>query len=360
MQQGKAVTPKRILYYDALEVLAIYLVMSVHSVWLNGNVFSSISMSIPPLAVPLFFMVHGTLLLGKDFSPKKHFSRTLKVFLQLIAWSIIYLVVSILFGWIKEEISIGYLYRYFFQGGSINGTLGSHLWFIYALLSIYLFYPVLSALRSNRKALVYLTGILFLFTFVAKEIDVWGAFLSQILLGKEFSCKWWNNILSPFGKYANCLFFFLFGYLLANWLAEKKAKHTLKKRTVVSCALVLSGVLLMMLERKFEFGSFQYNWKPLSEQYVRLGTVLMATGVFALFSAIPFHEEKCKAIVEISKHTIDIYFIHVIVARLMYVYLFKQSMAGVISNYVRALFVLAISYAIGQIMRKIPVVNKLL
>lgn len=350
---------KRILYFDAIEVLAIYLVMSVHGVWLNGNVLSSISMSIPPLAVPVFFMVHGALLLRKDFSPKKHFSRTIKMFLQLIAWSMIYLLVSLLFGQITEEISAGYIYRYFFEGGSINATIGASLWFIYALLSIYIFFPVLPFLRSNRKVLIYLTGLLFLFTFAAKEVNVWGAFLGQALLGKDISFQWWNNMLSPFGKYANCLFFFLFGYLLAGWLEEKNAESN-KKQAVVSCALILSGILLMMLERKLEFGTFQYNWKPLPEQYMRLGTVFMATGVFALFSVIPFREENCRVIIEISKHTIDIYYIHVIIVRLMYVYLFKQSLAGVLPNYIRALFVLVISYIIGKTMRKIPVVKKLL
>ena len=75
---------KRVLYFDALETLSIFLVVSVHSVWLNGSVPASISMSLSPAAVPVFFMVHGALLLRKDFSWKNSAKRYEDVYNYLI------------------------------------------------------------------------------------------------------------------------------------------------------------------------------------------------------------------------------------------------------------------------------------
>lgn len=57
MQMQHVKANNRILYFDALECLAIFLVISVHSCWLNGNVLAGISMSLYPLAVPVFFQL---------------------------------------------------------------------------------------------------------------------------------------------------------------------------------------------------------------------------------------------------------------------------------------------------------------
>lgn len=121
----------RILYDDAIESFAIFLVVAVHSVWLNGNIPASISMSLSPAAVPLFFMVHGALLLGRPDSPRKHLRRSLRVVFQLLAWSVIYLMISLLFSWNKQPLTPRSLYKHYMHAGILNGTmgLGGSLWF---------------------------------------------------------------------------------------------------------------------------------------------------------------------------------------------------------------------------------------
>lgn len=350
---------KRVLYFDALETLSIFLVVSVHSVWLNGNVPASISMSLSPAAVPVFFMVHGALLLRKDFSWKKHCARMVKTIFQLLAWSTIYLLICLWEGLTDSPVSIGYLYEYYVEGAVLRAPMGGVLWFIFALLSVYLLFPVLSAIKPSRKVLIYVAGISFLFGFCVKELEVWGQAFGSIFTDREFTLSSLNNYLSPFGTYVNCIFFFVYGFLLAEKLREWNGSP-LRKQVRISCCLILFGIALMMLERRVEFGTFNYNWRPLSEQYMRVGTVLMATGLFSLFSRIPFREEKCGILVKISTHTIDIYYIHAIIVRLVYDHLFEQRYAGVLPNYLRALAVLVLSYWIGKIIRSIPLIRKLL
>lgn len=355
MQHVKA--NNRILYFDALECLAIFLVISVHSCWLNGNVLAGISMSLYPLAVPVFFMVHGASLLGKDFSAPKHLKRTGKVFFQLLVWGIIYLILSMIFGFTEEKVTLGYVYRYFCQGGMLNARLGGPLWFIYALLTVYLLYPILCSL--DKKQYLYIAVVAFVFGILSKEIEVWGRVFGEHFLGTGVSLNNTLGKLSPFGEYGNCLFYFVSGYLLHEKLTEESEQHS-REILVGSVLLFLAGITLMMLERKVEFGSFAYNWKPLAEQYRRAGSACMAFGVFALFSQIPFQPDHCKTIVKISMHTIDIYYIHDILAKLAYGYLFQQKYAGVLQNYLRAALILVLSYWIGQGIRRIPIVKKIL
>ena len=100
----------RIRYYDWLEALATFLVCSVHGVWLKSTVPASIAMSLSPMAVPLFFMVHGALVMTKPATPQKHIRRFVKVICQVYIWNTIYLVLSLLIGLLEpESITPGFL-----------------------------------------------------------------------------------------------------------------------------------------------------------------------------------------------------------------------------------------------------------
>ena len=61
-----------------------------------------------------------------------------------------------------------------------------------------------------------------------------------------------------------------------------------------------------------------------------------------------------------SIHSQDIFYIHVIFAKLFYFHFYHYTLAGVWMNYARALVVLLLSYLTGQLLRKIPGVKKLM
>ena len=65
----------RVRYYDYLKTIAMFLVLSFHQVWIKGNTPASVSMSFVPMAVPLFFMVHGALVFPKETTVKKPANR---------------------------------------------------------------------------------------------------------------------------------------------------------------------------------------------------------------------------------------------------------------------------------------------
>ena len=56
---------KRIGYFDLLKTISIFLVIYVHYPWISTSKGSNLTMIMTIIAVPLFFMINGALLLGK-------------------------------------------------------------------------------------------------------------------------------------------------------------------------------------------------------------------------------------------------------------------------------------------------------
>ena len=351
----------RIRYYDWLEAVAVFLVCSVHQVWLRGTVGASISMSIVPMAVPLFFMVHGALLLSKEASAKKQIKRFARVLVQLYFWNTVYLVVSVLSGLTGiEEITPGFLFHYYFSKWDSSGITSGHLWFIYALLVVYCLYPVLDICRKhNEKVLKYIAVVCFIWSFVRSQFLVYLNFFCEQVFGKSLLTEW---VVSEIGCYFNSVCYFILGYYLVQWINSCAYLKQNKRMSMLYAVLgVLAGIALLMLERYVVFGTVKYNWKPLPDQYQKFGTLILAVSTFVLFSLIDFPDNRAYAVAKtISLHSLDIYYIHVIYAKLFRVYLYSYDLSGVWQNYLRAAVVLILSFLTGQILRRIPGVKRLL
>ena len=353
--------PMRIRYYDWLEALAIFIVLSFHQVWLPGTAAASFSMAFVPMAVPLFFMVHGALLFSREASPKKQVRRFLRVLGQMYAWNTVYLLVSLVIGLAPlSEVTPEFLFRFYFCKADCSGITSGHLWFIYALLVLYCLYPVLDACRKhNDKVLRYVMAACFVLSFVREELLTYSDYLCRVLFDTPLVTEW---VLSKVAPYFNAVFYFVSGYYYSNWLRDnEKLKANRKKYIILSALALLGGAILLMAERYVVFGTINYNWKPLPQQYEKLATLIMSFSCFTLFSLIDFKESRAYAVAKaISVHSLDIFYIHVIYARIFRVFLFRYSWTGVWQNYLRAAVILVLSYFTGQLLRRIPVVKKLL
>lgn len=107
-----------------------------------ANVFDSFSR----ICVPLFVLISGRFLLGRQESPGSFYrKRSSRILIPLISWSFIYMLYSI-------------LGSYFFNGSwevepiveaLINGRPFYHLWYLYMLIGMYAITPVLNFLMSR-------------------------------------------------------------------------------------------------------------------------------------------------------------------------------------------------------------------
>jgi surface polysaccharide O-acyltransferase-like enzyme len=145
---------------DALKALSIVMVVMIHisatgfvvfgDQWIAAMFFDCISR----IAVPVFFMVTGALLLRKRHPLSEIFVRIRIVGIPLLAWSIIYSAVA---GDIGQSGAVELFWRV------VQGPV-LHLWYIYALIGAYLFLPLTSAvyLSLNKKERIYLLVLWFI------------------------------------------------------------------------------------------------------------------------------------------------------------------------------------------------------
>ncbi|WP_395606530.1 acyltransferase [Pseudomonas sp. B22129] len=107
--------------------------------WIYFNIYDSLVRA----CVPLFLMLSGALLLGRDEAVAVFYTkRFLRIFPPLIFWSIFYVVWK---AWLAGDLS----------GVSasllsvLKGPAYFHLWYLYALVGIYLFIPFMSKIYRN-------------------------------------------------------------------------------------------------------------------------------------------------------------------------------------------------------------------
>ena len=130
---------ERIFYLDELRALAILLVILCHAAQFFPPAmdYSSLPVSLSYISVgrigvPLFLMISGALLLGKDYSLSSFFKRRFsRVIIPVIFWKIIAIIgFLIFFGWVLKD---------FVQFTEDYLKIS---WFIYTIIGLYLLMPI--------------------------------------------------------------------------------------------------------------------------------------------------------------------------------------------------------------------------
>ena len=190
--ENKAV-PKRVVCFDALNVLACLSVIAMHC---NGavHVFADTyvwrqSLLVDVLAywaVPVFIMLSGaTLMRYRERYTTKEFLRRrfLKTGIPLVVWTAVFYV------YYRAEGTITWTGWRALLNSLINFTIVPVYWFFSPLFLVYLSLPVLSRLSDDRRVLWYMTGLGFAscsvlpFVCSALQLTYWGNFAFPMLGG---------------------------------------------------------------------------------------------------------------------------------------------------------------------------------
>ena len=240
---------KRIFYYDFLRALAIILVILCHVDGYVGYTFTSLKHAIPGLlttttlpAVPLFVMLTGALLLNKSYSLSGFFKKRFKrIFYPFIFWiAITNLIGFFYFHWNVEEI--------------VNIIFGiiSPTWYIWTLIGIYLFIPVLNSFLKEYE----LKGFEFFLIFWLVTIFLRTADISLL---KSLN-------IQNFSGYVG---FAVLGYYLDN----KQFNISDKKMFYIGIAtLVLSTIFRMIV--------FKYELRLYDDTNLLFTTIIQSVGYF--------------------------------------------------------------------------------
>lgn len=314
---------ERIVFLDYLRAAACFMVILVHCIepfYLGGDgtyiashddacwvVFVN---SFLRVAVPLFVMTSSYLLMPVTTDTTTFYRRRFqRVAIPFAIWSLLYAVVPM---WGSGgEIAVGNNLAQL----SINLMWHSgHLWFVYMLIGIYLFMPILSPWLervSKRGEEAFLLVWLFttavpFFRELARSIrgtaEVWG----------EAS---WNE----FGL----LYYFsgFVGYVVAAHYIRKYVDWSTTKTLVVALPMIAAGYLATALPFYLQLpDSYPINDSidlavklELSWDFTTTGAALMTLGVFLLFKLIARPGKIYPAVLEISRLSYGVYLLHMFV-----------------------------------------------
>lgn len=350
---------QRIIYFDYLESIAIYFVTSLHFYTLDHTVAASFLWFIYRTCIPLFFMVHGALLLEREQTLAQIGRRIRNVLLQLFGWNLVYLLLSLATGLLtRSDLSPDLLYQVFFNTEDSGGIPSYHLWFSYALISVYLILPLIQVCKKYAEPLLkYILGVCFIFSVVRLLAYAYGSYLGQRLFDLPMNLDELCRQFNPFGQYSIHLFYFIGGWYFYRWIQGRKDRRRL---LWTAGALFVAGELIMIPDQLMAYGTLAFS-DGLPAEYQRLGIVLMSAGVFLFFSQLKLEHCPLNGVARlVGSHTLDIYYLHIIFGKLLSIPLSDLGWSGIPFNALRGLVVLLLALACGLILRRIPVLRRLL
>jgi len=287
---------KRVAYYDFLRIISILFVIYNHTdgfhFYLKGIdqgliEYCHIALSVfTKFNVPMFFLITGALLLGKDESIslifRKRFLKILTVVttFTIIDWYITYLQSGTTHS--KTD-----FIRFILQGNLQAPGIGSY-WFLYAYMGLLIVLPFLRTIANSldkEKFLVILAiGITFTTVLPILNLILRYYEIKQI----EFN----GNLTIQISYYAGSpIFFGLVGFYLDRVfnLNKLKTRHYLGLTFIFAVAIVVA-TFMTILEKKVT-GNFSQNYLSCTLPFIVIPMFLMIKKVI---TDLPYNNYVCK------------------------------------------------------------------
>ena len=342
----------RIYYLDLLRVIACFSVIMIHSsafyvVRDIGSInfwFGTLLNSLSRIAVPLFVMVSGALMLDESyaFSIQKLAKHVKKMLLFFVFWSAFYCVIfdiaSKVFN--HQPFDLYGLFLSFVRGYT-------HLWFVPMIIGLYLIVPLLRlwVKDENKKAVEYYLLLSFLFTFLLPQIV-------EIGNNYGYSLGWLDSIIS--GLKLQYVGGFTLYYILGWYLRQYEVKN--------KTALYILGIIGVTMSL---FGTYLLSSTTGKEiqlcSNISVNVLFQSVAVFVYVKANwsgPNHGSTTW-VDTVAMHSLGIYAIHMVIVKIMYkVLIFTGINSAIISIPLVFLCSFGIAFLGAVIFSRIPVLKK--
>lgn len=257
---------ERIFYLDQIRAFAIVLVVLTHisSSFMNAHTIGSVGWMIPSLtkgfctiAIPLFLMISGALLLNKNYELKDYLSRRfIRLILPVIFWGAILILLKLYVdGHAFNLTSIYEMVLWFLNDG---------YWFSWMMISMYLFIPIVNSFIKEYS-----------FKGVEYFLVIW--FIYLILFSFNLYPLWQID-LSNFAGYIG---FFVLGYYINN----KDFNLTPKTMYILGLLIFLTFFAIIGYLRIFTL------YEGVLIRNVGLLAVLQSIGMFLFIKYFANHSE---------------------------------------------------------------------
>lgn len=366
---------KRYVYLDLIKSMAIIFVCAYHFSWdlectyIPGELTPTVMihrflMGIQSTCIPLFFMANGALLLNKELDIKNHLKKMGIILFQFWIWrAITFLCLGSYYNIPLRDLGILKLFNAIFCFGQIDGIFVAHFWFIQVLLGVYIIFPLLHAgfqvhfHDKNQKNLSAVLFLLFLLCFVVGDIV---KFIGNFSPANRIDFSGINK-LNPFqGLMGQMVFYFLLGGIL-----HKKREKLIQVRYTGILVALFAGLALLFGEWLVYSFRISDNWDSVFEGYSTVATVLMSIAVYLLALKLTRNMEgdtyPSKVINIVGRNTLGVYYIHWILGYIIVADLKKYIIyGGFFWNCVKAISIALVVSAFCNVVKRIPVIGKLL
>ena len=339
---------EKLLNIEALRIFAIictiiihvtnYYCVSYNTVSHEYYFFAVLFNSLARICVPVFFMISGALLIPREEDLTKYRKRIVKFVIVLVVWSLVYMQ-------FYHQLNLKNIAVSFFHANKSS----RHLWYMYALLGIYL---VLPFIRKMCASLTKKEENLFLI--------LWG-----VLSGLQviyMPLIWLINKGSVQAQYPVPIIeaTYYLGYFVCGHILYKRYNNYKKQRFTnwylllgyVDASLVTALVTYFMSIKTNKYYDV-FLW------YRSIFITISSICIFLLFT-INKDKFKSEKIISFSKYTFGIYLIHVIfyvLLRRRFMYINYSSLLMTIPITIVVYF---ISLLASFILKKIPIIKELL
>lgn len=355
IMSNNSIAKSRILSYDIIRIIAVLAVVMIHSSlgfvtayptksadFLFGNIFDGISR----IGVPLFVMLSGALMLdeNKETSIKKMLKYSLRIFILLCIWSLLYAVVYEIIQPLidKKTISVEGFWNAFAYGHY-------HMWYLYMLIGLYLITPVLKSFvkKSNKNIVMYFIIIAVIFQFAEPLINL---LINQGTQTTDLLQKFINKFRMGFvGQYTA---YYLLGWYITNIKIKKTHRSSLYVLGFAGLFVTVMGTQLLINDTNKIYNSFY------SDTSINVLCYSAAVFVFLYYFFINKNYNRVNKISMIlSKLTFGVYLIHPYIITLLNKFINTKN--ALIQIPLTWIITVIASFLITFILSKIPLLKKL-
>lgn len=344
-------TKKRIISYDIMRIIAALMVVIIHShtslTVHTPNSFSFVLVnfleSATRIAVPVFIMITGALLLNeeREFRIKDGIKKAFDMFILVSIWSVIYAFATPL---INGNLVLG--------GGWLETVIYGHyhLWYLYMLVGLYLVTPILKKIAKKENANIVLYYIL-IFTVVKGIFPL----LNHSFNGITGTENWIAKYVSMFNIDHFTLFitYSLLGWYIANVEISRKSRIKIYVAGIVGFLITFGGTQLISI----------MDSEPNELLYKQSGfnVIIYAAAFFTFFHYRYKDKETVKGekfIRFVAPLTFGVYLIHAVILHLL-------SKTTLPDNIFAEIFIpwalsILVSFALTFVISKIPIIKKLI
>ena len=321
---------------EIIRIVAMFLVIMLHVVnrflfkcsdihSINYYVLVFVN-SITRISVPLFFMISGIVNIPKEFNKKKYVSRVVRMIVVLVVWTLVY--------YFADNYKLSNLLHAMFS------FLKPHLWYMYALIGLYIATPFISKMVKNLdeyeenlfiKLWLILSGIYYLFKIILQNFGVD------------------TNISHPVPLFSATYYL---GYYIVGYLIYKNC-NKYKNYTLLYICGILCFIANTMLT---VYASFKYNtYYQIFFGYSNI-LIILPSLIFLIIILNKVKDKDYKIVNSICPYTFGIYLSHVLILeRLMKYFVISNIFIGF---FVYTILTFSISYVLIYIIKKIPRINK--